>query len=362
MSRGVATTLLALIGLAIVGRDALADGRRLAVIAVTPEADLAAATAAARAAGRTPVTVTLPTVDDTARLRSVEAAFDTARAAWLAQRYADMDAGLAATQADALALLARPEHAAALWQLAFLRGLAASSQGDAAGARRWFGFALELAPTRRPSPATYPPAIDEAFALAAEALAGRVAAATRVQVTPADAVVVVDGQPLLEPQAPRFLRRGLHAILAEAPGFEPTAALVDVDAGPLVIALTPAPGAPTAGLAPLAARGLLDTDGPSTQALARAAGRAVDADEVLLVGARGARLLRAHQVEPWRPTAAAALQPPAPLAPPAKPTAPADHRWLWWGGAAAVIAAGVVTAVVVTRAGPDDRTQIGFAP
>lgn len=333
----------------------------IAVVAIDPGVALTEAQAAARAAGLAPVVVALPAVDDAPVLAAIEADLDAARAAWLGQRRAEMVAILDGLVGRALPILARPEQSAALWQLAFLRGLAGLGEAAPEAATPWFGLALEVAPTRRPEPGTYPPAVDGGFAVAVEEQGRRIPRAVALDVTPADARIAIDGVPVLDRARPRLLRRGLHAVLVEAPGFVADARLVELGEHPLRIALVPSAEPPAAVLAAWVARGLIDPDAPSTQAAVLAAARAVGAEAALVVGARGARLVARDRVTAWHPEAAAALAPPAAAALPDPP--PTRRRWWLWGGVTVgVAAAAVATVWLVTRDTPADRTQLGFAP
>jgi hypothetical protein len=338
-----------------------APPRPIAVVAIDPGVALTDAQAAARAAGFAPVVMTLPPGEDASALAAIEADLDAARAAWLGQRRAEMVAILDGLVGRALPILARSEQRAALWQLAFLRGLAGLGEATPEAATPWFGLALEIEPNRRPEPGTYPPAVDGGFAVAVEEQGRRIARAVALDVTPADARIVIDGVPVLDRARPRQLRRGLHAILVEAPGFVADARLIEVGDQPLTIALAPSGEPPVAVLAAWLARGSLDLDAPSTQAVVLAAARAVGAEAALVVGARGARLIARARVTAWHPEAAAALAPPAATSLPAPP--PARRRWWLWGGVTiGVAAAAVATVWLVTRDAPADRTQLGFAP
>jgi hypothetical protein len=191
---------------------------------------------------------------DSEVLDAVQAGLERARQAYLEQRFDDMIAGLAALEQDALEVLAQPEHVAVLWELSFQLGLAHRARGAARGDREdqaqalaRFGLALALEPGRRPLRELYGPDVSAAFAEALSADAAVPPRPVRLDVTPVDARVVIDGVAVLGPGATRAapaagpgdagvgrvrnLRPGLHVVRAAAPGHETRAALVTVDQG-----------------------------------------------------------------------------------------------------------------------------------
>src|SRR5262245_38258469 len=202
---------------------------RVVVWPQAPEDNVAAATAVVRDAGHDVVPFA-PIGDrlrargeDAARaekevLSAVEAGLAGARGAYLKQDFAGMARGLAAIEAVALPVVARPSHTAVLWELEFQRGLAELARRDAATARKHFTLALELDEQRTPRRDLYGPDVVRAFAEAADARGAVPPRPAAVRATPPDARVVIDGVPVIDNRAPRNVRPGLHVVAAAAPG------------------------------------------------------------------------------------------------------------------------------------------------
>jgi hypothetical protein len=176
-------------------------------------------------------------------LDAVQAGLERARQAYLEQRFDDMIAGLEGLEQEALDVLAQPAHAAVSWELSFQLGLAHHARAAVRGggedrdrARARFGLALALDPARRPLRELYGPDVSAAFAEALSASEAVPPRPVRLEVTPADAAVVVDGAPLPDLGVAaagrvRHLRPGLHVVRAAAPGYQTGAVLVTVDQG-----------------------------------------------------------------------------------------------------------------------------------
>ena len=253
-----------------------AAGEDVLVWPRTPATSQDGVDAALRAAGHRPRDFTDPRArmlaDDEAvhaatraALTAIEAALNSARAAFLAQRYDDMIATLLRAEADAL--IALPEGqpcSATMWELQFQIGLAHATRGgpgDPELARARFALALAIDPERRPVAALYGPDVALTFLKVVDELTRRPARPVRVAVTPSDASVTVDCRPLA-PQA--GLRPGLHLVRVDAPGFTPHTSLTTLgDAPALQLSLetspSPAPG-------PWWIRGALDPASASARA------------------------------------------------------------------------------------------------
>jgi hypothetical protein len=176
-------------------------------------------------------------------LEKVATTLETARTAYLEQRFDDMVTVLDALEGDSLAVLALPRNTTTLWETQFRRGLAELSRGDRAQAKRRFALALAIDESRSPRRELYGPDVVGAFAEAADARTSAATRAVELAVTPADALLVIDGTPVVDATRPRSMRPGLHAVLATAPGYATTAQIVEIGAaGPVRIELARASG------------------------------------------------------------------------------------------------------------------------
>jgi hypothetical protein len=323
-------------------------------------------------------------------LDAVQAGLEQARQAYLEQRFDDMIATLAGLEQDALDVLAQPEHAAVLWELAFQRGLAHRARGAARGdledqaqARARFGLALALDPERRPLRELYGPDVSAAFTEALSANAAVPARPVRLEVTPADAAVVVDGVPALVPGAlpaagpggagagrVRNLRPGLHVVRAAAPGYETGAVLIlreRRDADPL------------ARIDASWSAGSLVPGSASGQRVIAAVAASVDAAVVVVIDAASgngqftAQALSATRVDPAvqedtsGEAAALALarwegQVPVTGSAGAVAAQPAWwQRWWLWAGVGGAVAAGTAAVLLLDR-DSTERWQIYVPP
>jgi hypothetical protein len=334
-------------------------------------------------------------------LDAVQAGLEQARQAYLEQRFDDMIAILAGLEQDALDVLAQPEHAAVLWELAFQRGLAHRARGAARGnledqaqARARFGLALALDPERRPLRELYGPDVSAAFAEALSANAAVPPRPVRLEVTPADAAVVVDGVPALVPGAlpaagpggasagrVRNLRPGLHVVRAAAPGYETDAALVTVDEGRAVrLALRERRDPdPLARIDASWSAGSLVPGSASGQRAVAAVAASVDAAAVVVIDAASgngrftAQALSATRVDPavQADTAGEAValamarwdgQVPVTSGAGAVAGQPAWwQRWWLWAGVGGAIAAGTAAVLLLDR-DSTERWQIYVPP
>lgn len=342
-------------------------------------------------------------------LDEVAQGLERARQAYLEQRFDDMIAALDDIEARSLAVLAEPQHVGVLWEVSFQRGLAHRARaarggeaGDAAQAVARFRLALALDPERRPLRELYGPDVSAAFAEAVSADAAAPERPVRVEVTPADASVVVDGVPVVAPIVTsggaagrtRHLRPGLHVARASAPGYETGAVLVTVDENRLVrLALRERRDAdPLARIDATWNAGVLAPGTASGQRAITAAAASVGAGLVVVVDAasvpgrvtaqalavegRGERVGARVDASPGAPVQAdtmagavdAALArwegrvtAPVGIAGPAARPPPWWQRWWVWAGVGGALAAGAAAAVLITR-DDADRWQIYVPP
>ena len=343
-------------------------------------------------------------------LDAVQAGLAQARQAYLEQRFDDMIAALGEIEARSLAVLAEPQHVGVLWEVTFQRGLAhraraARSGGDAgnetaprsaddaasdtAQAAARFRLALALDPERRPLRELYGPDVSSAFAEAVSADAAVPQRPVRLEVTPADAIVAIDGVPVVAtgsaPGRTRHLRPGLHVARASAPGYETGAALVTVDDSRVVRVVLQEHRDPD----PLAridaswSAGVLAPGTASGQraivAAAASAGAGlvivVDAASVpgrvtaqaLSVASLGTRVDAPVQADTMAGAVDAALArwegrvPVGVVATAARPP-PWWQRWWVWAGVGGTLAAGAAAAILLTRDDGADRWQIYVPP
>ncbi len=341
-------------------------------------------------------------------LDAVQAGLAQARQAYLEQRFDDMIATLGEIEARSLAVLAEPQHVAVLWEVSFQRGLAhraraarsgdaatnaASEAGpkatsDAAQAAARFRLALALDPERRPLRELYGPDVSAAFADAVSADAAVPQRPVRLEVTPADAIVAIDGVAVVAtgnaPGRTRHLRPGLHVARASAPGYETGAALVTVDDSRLVRMVLQAHRDPD----PLAridaswSAGVLAPGTASGQRAIVAAAASVGAGLVIVIDAAsvpgrvtaqalsvaspGTRVDAPVQADTMAGAVDAALArwegraPVGVVATAARPP-PWWQRWWVWAGVGGTLVAGAAAAVLLT--GDDaDRWQIYVPP
>jgi hypothetical protein len=326
-------------------------------------------------------------------LDAVEKGLAEARQAYLEQRFDDMIAVLDGIEARSLAVLSGPEHAAMLWEVSFQRGLAHRARaargqaGDAALAEARFRLALALDPARRPLRELYGPDVSAAFAEAVSADTATPQRPVRLEVTPADALVVIDGVPVVAtaggaPLRTRHLRPGLHVARVSAPGYETGAVLVTVDESRVIRVALPEQREPD----PLAridaswSAGVLAPGTASGQRAIAAAAATVGAGLVIVIDAASvpgrvtAQALSATRVDApvqadtmagavdaalarWEGRAPA---PPGVAGTAARPP-PWWQRWWVWAGVSGALAAGAAAAVLVTRDGTD-RWQIYVPP
>lgn len=436
LARGLAVVaagaMCALAGALAAGKTAAAqpgasEGARVAgpvlVWPRDPHTDVAAAELALAEAGRplvqfAPVGARLGALGQAAQAReaaaleAVEAALARARQAYLDQRFDDMIAALAQAEQDSLAVLAQPRHAGVLWELSFQLGLgfharAAGADGgpgggpdpisdarpdrgaaDRARATERFRLALALDPDRRPLRELYGPDVSAAFAEVLSADAAVPPRPVRLEVTPADAVVVVDGVPIVAGSRARGshataaagpvragnLRPGLHVVRAAAPGYQTRAALVTVDeSGALRLALRErVDGDPVDRIGASWSQGALTPATASGQRAIAAVAWAAGAGLVVVVDAApGQERVTARVVSAMR------------VGPPARADTPAEavlaalarwegvapgqtpghgqaqeppwwRRWWVWAGVAGAVAAGAILTAVIVR---DDRER-----
>jgi hypothetical protein len=181
--------------------------------------------------------------EESSAIGAVERALAAARAAYLEQRFDAMVATLIEAETSALRFLAQPRHAATLWELEFQIGLAELSRQRPDAARSRFALALELDPERSPRRELYGPDVVRAYAEAVDARALVAARPAPLAIAPADALVVIDGTPVVDNARPRDVRAGLHVVTASAPGHQTHAAILDLAPGdPIEIELASAPG------------------------------------------------------------------------------------------------------------------------
>jgi hypothetical protein len=301
-TRAVATCLAASLVL-FAARPVLA-GDAVLVLPRTPAAAVDGVDAALRSAGHRPrdaadLRAQLIAEDHAAQssaaaaLASIEQDLAAARAAWLAQRPADMLAALDRAERSALAVLeGGPACAATLWEIEFQLGLAYTTRnqpGDLALARARYALALALDPARRPVTALYGPDVGLAFIKVVDELALRPPRPVRLAVAPSDAVVTVDCHEL-----PAALRPGLHAVRVAAPGHTTRSGLTELgDDAELRASLSADPSAP---LGPWWTRGLLDPERPSARAAVEARVGAIAVVWLDTTPAPVARLMLAGQL------------------------------------------------------------------
>lgn len=342
-------------------------------------------------------------------LDAVQAGLARARQAYLEQRFDDMIAALGEIEARSLAVLAEPQHVAVLWEVSFQRGLAHRARGarngdaasnavseaapkatndaasDTAQAAARFRLALALDPERRPLRELYGPDVSAAFAEAVSADAAVPQRPVRLEVTPADALVAIDGVAVVAtgsaPGRTRHLRPGLHVARASAAGYEVGAALVTVDDSRVVRVVLQEHRDPD----PLAridaswSAGVLAPGTASGQRAIVAAAASVGAGLVIVVDAAsvpgrvtaqalsGTRVDAPVQADTMAGAVDAALArwegrvaTPAGVATAARPP-PWWQRWWVWAGVGGTLVAGAAAAVLLT--GDDaDRWQIYVPP
>jgi hypothetical protein len=337
-------------------------------------------------------------------LDAVQARLAEARQAYLEQRFDDMIAALDDIEARSLAVLSEPQHVDVLWEVSFQRGLAhrarAARSGpqaasdaapratsDTAQAVARFRLALALDPERRPLRELYGPDVSAAFAEAVSADAAVPQRPVRLEVTPADAIVAIDGVPVVATGSAggrtRHLRPGLHVARASAPGYETGAALVTVDDSRVVRVVLQEHRDPD----PLAridaswSAGVLAPGTASGQRAIVAAAASVGAGLVIVVDAAsvpgrvtaqalaGTRVDAPVQADTVAGAVDAALarwegRVPAPIgiAGTAARPPPWWQRWWVWAGAGGALAASAAAAVLLTRDNGADRWQIYVPP
>jgi hypothetical protein len=339
-------------------------------------------------------------------LDAVQAGLAQARQAYLEQRFDDMIAALEKIEARSLAVLAEPEHVAVLWEVSFQRGLAHraraarggagatndtandtanSTASDAAQAALRFRLALALDPERRPLRELYGPEVSAAFAEAVSADAAAPQRPVRLEVTPADAIVAIDGVPVVAtgsaPGRTRHLRPGLHVARASAPGYETGAVLVTVDGSRVlrVVLQERRDPDPLARIDASWSAGALAPGTASGQHAIVDAAASVGAGLVIVVDAAsvpgrvtaqalsGARVDAPVQADTLAGAVDAALarwegRAPAPAgiaATAARP--PWWQRWWVWAGVGGALATGAAAAILLTR-DDADRWQIYVPP
>lgn len=167
------------------------------------------------------------------RLAEVDRALESARRAYLEQRWDEMREIVERAETRTLDVLALPEHCSTLWALEFTRGLA--EHGADPGGEAWRAFALagRLEPERRPSKAVYGPDVAAAFAEALERSRTRAVAVLDFD----DAMTGgwIDCEPI--PTSKVGLMSGLHVVWLGAPGYRTRAERIDVAAGTTEIEL-----------------------------------------------------------------------------------------------------------------------------
>jgi hypothetical protein len=289
-------------------------------------------------------------------------------------------------------VLAEPQHVAVLWEVSFQRGLAHRARaarggeaGDAAQAVARFRLALALDPERRPLRELYGPDVSAAFAEAVSASAAVPERPVRLDVTPADAIVIIDGVPVVATGSAagrtRHLRPGLHVARASAPGYETGAVLVTVDESRtvrLVLAEHRDPD-PLVRIDTTWSAGALAPGTASGQRAISAAAASAGAGLVIVVDAASvpgrvtaqalsaARIDAPVQADSMAQAVDAALtrwegREPAPVgiagtaAPP-----PWWQRWWVWAGVGGALVAGAAATVLITR-DDADHWQIYVPP
>jgi hypothetical protein len=304
---------------------------------------------------------------ETAALDAVEAGLRDVRAAYLEQRFDDMLVALAGLEGDHLDVLSMSEHIAALWDVEFQLGLAYHARradGDAARARERFALALAIDGNRRPEKDLYGPRVAAAFADAVAARDAETPRPVRVVPAPADALVVVDGVPVVDRTRPRSLRTGWHVVRAVAPGYDALASLVRVTGGELALPLpAAADGIGAAEPTPATDSGLR-----ALRAIAGAAGAAI-----VVHVERGGGSVRAIVVtrdavsEPISAVVAAlariapdgSLRAGGPLPPPPPPKPSIWSRWWFWTGVGAIAVGAIAIGVAASSGGPDHLRVFG---
>lgn len=206
--------------------------------------------------------------------------------AFLAQDFARMQHVLQAIEDDELLALAAEPGCATLWDLQFRRGLGEGAAGDPDAAARRYAFALALDPERRPSHELFGPDVAQAFLAAVEAQSTRPARRVALSTAPTDARIEVD----CRSASPRAvsLRPGLHLVVARAPGYLPSAQIVEVTDSPAPLRLElwadDAPD-PVARLGATWPAERLDIDAPSMRAALLAVAEHARADVMLTLRA-----------------------------------------------------------------------------
>lgn len=301
------------------------------------------------------------------RQAEIDAALVVAREQWLAQQWAELDAGLATIERDHLDLLADPRRCETLWELELRRSLAARGKKDADEQDRRIALALALAPERRPAREVYGSEVTAQFAAAADARNARVPVSVALDVQPPHAVVHVDCQPVHT--ARLDLRPGLHVVHARAMGHESAAQIfvVPEDSRVQLALVADTSGDAVARLGRGLANGPLALQLPAHRRALVEAASARDIDVVVVVEAAGDAVIARALVGEGRgeaqrrPTALAAVASalatvgddgklggtaitttkPKPDAPPPKPKKPIVRAWWLWTSIAVVVAVGV---------------------
>jgi hypothetical protein len=152
-------------------------------------------------------------------LAKIERGLAEAREAFVAQRFADMEAGLVGLQRDHSKLLADPINCGTLWEVQFRLGLAyqfRGNEGDRERMQARYLFALALDGERRPPREVYGPDVLAAFLAAVDARTGLVAQPLQLGARPRDAELYVDCRAAASGRIE--LVEGLHVVYASAPG------------------------------------------------------------------------------------------------------------------------------------------------
>lgn len=372
--------------------SAAADDLRVLVWPARPDTDVTAAQAEVTAAKHQLVSFepirarlakfgTEAQSSETASLMAVSETLEIVRTAYTEQRFDDMVDALEGLESGALAVLALPRNKSTLWEVQFQRGLAELSRSKATAAARRFELALALDEARSPRKELYGPDVARAFAEAADARTARAARAVKLKVTPADARVIIDGVLVVDPARPRSMRPGLHAVTARAPGYETTAAVIEVGAGgDLELELSRATGDAVERIGAAWARGDLDPSSASGLAAIAAVVGEAGATAALVVDATAdgggqARLVAAIDSTPAirrnslaraAKAALARLLPsgeigtgdPQIVGPPPKKKDESSLLSKWWFWTAVGAGATIATVVGFVVLKPDDRIRI----